>query len=52
MPFEIKENGEFDFALTAFGGTGGPIKGEVDFWFDVDDVLVTKTLAFTLNVLK
>lgn len=52
MPFEIKENGEYEFVLTAFGGIGGPQEGEVDFYVDADGVLVTKTLAFTLNVAK
>ena len=52
MPIEIGENGEYEFVLTAFGGTGGPQEGDVDFFVDAGSVLVIKTLAFTLNVVK
>ena len=52
MPIEISGNEEYRFVLTAFGGVSGVQKGEVDFYLDVADVLVTKTLTFTLNVMK
>ena len=51
MPLKIAENGEYEFVLTAFVGTG-PQQAEVDFWFDAGNVLVTKTLRFTLNSIE
>lgn len=52
MPITISENGEFEFLVTASPFKSGQQKGSFDFYVDVGDTLITKTFAFTLEVVE